>query len=264
MPQQSGISDQRSLFFKHGSLFWAKAFSFLVMGSFSFLLLVQSAAAQEDDYGKWKKQEQITRPVTRKRPRPVTITAPLLTMRWQFLVASDQKEQPVNPKSRDFVDGERARIAVQVNQNGYLYVINHTVKGDNSIEGPLLISRGQYSVKKDQQQVIPVTCPDSDRKNGKCWWTLKQPAGLEVVTIIFSRDEIDEWKDFNSDDEDPPVSESLVHEKSRESPNPQRKAWTVRKGSRPVGLNGPHVAMVWNPNLKNNEVLVERIEFNHK
>jgi hypothetical protein len=121
-----------------------------LLGLFCALLPVRSASAQEDDYGIWKKAEVITRPAAKNRPHPVRIKAPLLTMRWQFFVAGDEtKEESIDPAKRTFVDGELVRIAVQVNQSGYVYVINHTVKRDNSIEGPFLISRGQYQIMKD-------------------------------------------------------------------------------------------------------------------
>jgi Domain of unknown function (DUF4384) len=225
----------------------------ILLGLFCSLLLVRSAYAQEDDYGTWKKEQVITRPAAKSRPRPVRIKAPLLTMRWQFFVAdAEANEAAIDPAKRTFVDGELVRIAVRVNQSGYLYVINHTVKRDNSIEGPFLISRGQYQIKKDQQLVLPPLCPESNRIDGQCWWRTKSPPGREVITIIFSRDEIEEWRDLDSSKEDSPVSESLIYSVSRESPETNRK------------IHGQHLMEVWNPNPKRNEVLVERIEFTHK
>jgi hypothetical protein len=234
----------------------------ILLGLFCSPLLVRSASAQEDDYGTWKKAEVITRPAAKSRPRPVRIKAPLLTMRWQFFVAGEEtNEESIDPSRRTFVDGELVRIAVRVNQSGYVYVINHTVKRDNSIEGPFLISRGQYEIRKDQQLVLPLVCPESNRIDGKCWWRTKSPPGREVITIIFSRDEIEEWKDLDADTEDSPVSESLIYAVSRESPETNRK---LLKGSPSQGVNGQHITEVWNPNPKRNEVLVERIEFTHK
>jgi hypothetical protein len=234
----------------------------ILLGLFCPPLLVRSASAQEDDYGTWKKAEVITRPATKSRPRPVRIKAPLLTMRWQFFVAGEETdEMAIDPARRTFVDGELVRIAVRVNQSGYVYVINHTVKRDNSIDGPFLISRGQYQIRKDQQLVLPPLCQESNRIDGKCWWRTISPPGREVITIIFSRDEIEEWKDMEAGKGNPPVNESLIYSLTRQSPDTNRKIW---KGSQSQGINGQYVTMVWNPNPKRNEVLVERIEFTHK
>ncbi|HKX33328.1 MAG TPA: DUF4384 domain-containing protein [Blastocatellia bacterium] len=226
------------------------------------LLAARSVRGQEDDYGRWQKAEVITRPATRTRPRPVRISAPLLTMRWQFLVADEETaEQAVDPGSRSFADNELVRIAVQVNQTGYIYVINHTIKNDHSIEGPFLISRGQYRIQKDQERVLPLRCPSTNQRGGKCWWRIKSPPGREVITLIFSRDEIEPWKNLETHEREPAVDEALIYALTRESPQTRRKLW---KGPPSQGLNGSQVNMVWNPDRGRNEVLVERIEFTHQ
>lgn len=236
-----------------------------------FQINTWNSAAQNLGVGlSWEKETTITRPVTKKRPQPVRIQAPLLTLRWQFLVAgANTAEQAISPKSREFIDGEFVRMAVQVNQKGYLYVINHTVKSDKTIEGPFLISRGKYSVNKNQQVILPLNslseCPEANQKDGKCWWKIRPPAGREVVTIIFSRDEIEEWSQA-SPTTDLPVDETKIYELTREAPKTKSGIWTtaMQKQSKLEGLTGPYVTMVWNPNSANNELLVERIEFNHK
>ncbi|MCI0336640.1 MAG: DUF4384 domain-containing protein [Acidobacteria bacterium] len=239
---------------------------------YCFLTQARTVTAQgREGFGLvWEKSQNITRPPTPKRPRPKPTTAPLLTLRWQFQMAGAQtKGEAINPTTRTFVDGELIRIAVQVNQNGFVYLINHTVKSDKEIEGPVLLPGGKYSVKKDQEIVLPPTplseCPAENQKDGKCWLRTEPPAGIEVVTIIFSRDEIDEWANLSTAIKNP-VAEPLINELTRKCPNPSRAVWTeaVQKNSKLKGIRGPHVKMVWNPNKNDNELLVERIEFNHK
>lgn len=236
-----------------------------------FCCLVQALPALAQNPGIfWEKKKVITRPVVKNKPKRPPLKAPLLTMRWQMWVSTQQAQaDPVDPRNRTFVDGELVRLAIQVNQKGYLYVINHTVKSDKTIEGPKLISHGKYAVEKNHQDVHPkvdfADCPKGAQKGGKCWWLMMQPAGREVVTIIFSRDEIEEWVNLKSEWE-PLVDETLIHELTRQSPGTRRAAWTVpmQGALKLTGIAGPHVMMVWNPNRQNNEILVERIEFNHK
>jgi len=204
-------------------------------------------------------------------PRPVK--KPLLALRWQLLTYDKQnREQAVDPLTQNFVDDDGVRLGVQINQDGYVYIVNHTVERDGKITPPTLISKEQNLIRKDTVIELPTTLPPtcrnmSYRQNGKYWWKMRPPAGREVVTIIFSRKPINELAEAARKDpcKDVWVSDSLLFELTRKAPEPKHEFWTpqMQKQSGLQGIKGAHVIMVWNPNPSNNDLLVERIEFNY-
>lgn len=220
----------------------------------------------------WDKPQTITRKPPRRvtnRPRPPKVLAPLLTMRWQVQTLPRNSQGcaalPVNTTGHTFQDKDEVRLAVQVNQKGYMYIINHTESPDGRIiEGPKLISLGQYEAEKNMKQLLPPACPPQGQRCGECWWGMYSPAGREVITVVFSRDEIDEL--FNRENQDKMVSASFITELQRLSPAPRHRPWPVesQRRARLSGVIGEHVTMVWNPNAQDNEVLVERIVLDHQ
>ncbi|MEP7340291.1 MAG: hypothetical protein ABI977_21340 [Acidobacteriota bacterium] len=155
------------------------------------------------------------------------------------------------------------RLALQVNQKGYLYVIGHTETGTRKIiDPPKQINLGQNKTVADFRQVLPATCPDESARCGDCYWEITDPAGLDVITVIFSREQIPQL--MNPGNESRVVSASFIQELSEKAGKPMRRLWEPGKqGSDTSGVVGQYVYQVWNPNVKNNELLVERIELNH-
>lgn len=254
---------------KHlGKIFFSVMFLLVATNS-----SIEKVTAQKDDPSNvWINSTPIKRPPDKGRKRK-SIVAPFLTMRWQVLTlgrkaeisANNCVEEPINPAGFTFTDKDAVRLAVQVNQKGYLYLINHTEAPDGRIiEGPKLISAGQYEVEKDLKQLLPPTCPKDESSCGQCWWRMYSPAGREVVTVIFSRDKINQLA--NNSGYDLMVSASYIEELKRNSPNPKHQLWDLdsQKKSRLTGVTGHHVTMVWNPNASDNEMLIERITLNHQ
>ncbi|MCI0336639.1 MAG: DUF4384 domain-containing protein [Acidobacteria bacterium] len=231
----------------------------------SLPVVAQQQSGQQKDVGlSWEKPETILRP--KKGPQQSRIRAPLLALRWQLLILDKRnREQPVDPKTQYFADGDYMRLAVQLNQNGYFYVIKHTLD-NNDQRSPLLLISNKYEVAKDEVVEIPDPKSSEYRRNDKSWWKIGKRVKSDVITIIFTRDRIDRLAASGlSSSEGDVVDEQLVFELTRQSSNPEEKLWSLamQKNSNLRGILGEHVKFLRNPDPRNNEVLVERIEGRH-
>ena len=126
----------------------------------------------------------------RTRPAPKTEKAALLTLQWHLLKrVSDTKEEETNP-TQEFQTGDRLKLAITVNQSGYLYILNQPQGKDGVLLFPdVRINRGQNFVIKNNEYVIPSYCPDYENPKD-CWFKMTPPAGIETLVVIFSRDRI--------------------------------------------------------------------------
>lgn len=209
-----------------------------------------------------------------RTPRAEVLTAPWLALRVQVLtLPKDVRGEPVNcneplavdAATHNFVKGNWVRLAIQVNQKGYLYLVNYTEAPPGKIiNGPSLISIGQYEIEKDARQMMPPTCPAKYQKCGECWFEMYDPAGREVVTLIFSRDEIPELIKQRMYDQN--VSASFLDELEKSAPPTQQRVLTLAAQQRAqwTGVAGPYVTLFWNANSKNNELLIARVKLNHQ
>ncbi|MEJ7709804.1 MAG: DUF4384 domain-containing protein [Pyrinomonadaceae bacterium] len=125
------------------------------------------------------------RPSARRRVEKV----PLMTLQWRVMkVATDGNQTDTNPGAV-FYPGDRLRLAVKVNQPGYLTIIH---QGGPDKDGMIVfpdsrINSGQNYVKKNEEFVIPSACPAGINPRD-CALIVAPPAGVELFTLIFSRD----------------------------------------------------------------------------
>src|SRR6185436_12918874 len=91
---------------------------------------------------------------------------------------------------QEFQTGDKLKLALTVNQSGYLYIVNQPEGKDGVLLFPdLRINKGQNYVIKDKEYVIPSFCQDfEDPKD--CWFKMAPPSGTETLIVIFSRDKI--------------------------------------------------------------------------
>jgi hypothetical protein len=209
----------------------------------------------------WTNVIAIERRASPGRRRQV-IRKPLLTLEWRIMMeGEDQELDDVSPQTI-FHTGDRIQLRVKPNQDGYLTIIQNT-EGD---EGVVLfpdsrIKNGKNFVKKNQEIILPSSC-DKDYldKNGNCSFELQEPAGREIITLIFSREAIPavigrinivggnvKWGEIAE------VKETKTKTTSRPNLSPE-------KG----GGAGRYAIWVTNADRKNNEELVEKIVLNHK
>ena len=194
--------------------------------------------------------------------RKLIIRKPLLTIEWRIMMeGEDQTPEEVSPQTI-FHTGDRVQLRVKPNQDGYLTILQNT-EGD---EGIVLfpdsrIKNGKNFVKKNQEIIVPSSCDKEYLdKNGNCSFELQEPAGREIITMIFSREAIPavigrinivggnvKWEEVDE------IKETKSKTTSRPSISPE-------KG----GGAGGYAIWVTNADRKNNEELVEKIVLNHK
>ena len=207
-----------------------------------------------------KRVEKPNRQRTQPVPRTGRQKAALLTLQWHLLKRLDNKNGAEADPRRSFQTGDQLKLAVTVNQSGYLYIVNQPEGKDGVILFPdLRINKGQNFVAKDKEYAIPSYCPGFEDPND-CWFEMAPPAGTETLIVIFSRDKITTLP--NAIDKPNAVvkrsvvdqlisnSEQKVKQVSGELTIPGKKA--VRYATR-----------VQNTNLQDNEELIATIEVKH-
>src|SRR6266850_5657668 len=124
------------------------------------------------------------------RPAPKVQKAALLTLQWHVLKRTGDDSHEEADTTREFQTGDRLKLAITTNQNGYLYIINQPHGKDGMLLFPdLRINKGMNYVVKDKEYMVPSYCPDFDDPKD-CWFQMVPPAGTETLLVIFSRDKI--------------------------------------------------------------------------
>ena len=250
----------------------------LVLIIFGLLTLSLTSLAQDppDPAGKGKnpyiledRDEEAPAPRRgRVRRAPQRQKTPALAIYWQLLTIDKQNQESAVAPSREFSDGDLVRLAVQVNQDGYLYLVKHTIDKDGQSSPPALVSKEVAKVARNEVVELPFGCDSKSMRNGKCWWKVRKPAGREVITAVFSRTRVDKIAEIarTNSGEEIYVSENLLFQITQESPLPQRQVWTSADQYRnePQALRGGYITKVWNPQPQIRELLVVRIEFAHR
>lgn len=154
----------------------------------------------------WDKPVPVTRvekprrtpPKPRPKPKPhkpVVQMAPLLALRWSVQKRDQSKMvKPANPEGT-FKVGDYLRLLIEVNQDGYLYIIQEGLL--TMIFPDKRIKNGDNRVTKGQKIVIPSNCAKDIEAQDQCWFVMEDKD--DDITLIFSRDRIDDLP--NSADE---------------------------------------------------------------
>jgi hypothetical protein len=245
--------------FKRSNKFWLLALSAAIVLSLG-LSNRTSARAQEGAFT-WDKPQTVIRKakpryirrVTPRAPKPKPVEqVPLLTLQWRVLkVGPDGTQNETNPGAT-FYPGDRLRVAVKVNQSGYLTIIH---QGAPDKDGAVIfpdsrINNGQNYVNKNQEFVIPSACPAGINPRD-CALVVAPPAGREYFTLVFSRDLIsDLTAKVAAGGLNPQVLQQLKTESGQ----------ILKRGQ---GINtGPYAIWVVNTNTKDNEEIIETLVLN--
>ena len=216
----------------------------------------------------WDKPVEVKRVVKPKREttrrRPKIERTPLLTIQWRVLKRNpDGTELETNPTTM-FHTGDRLRLAITPNQEGYLYIIHHSEGRDGAIIFPdSRINDGQNFVKKDQEYVLPAYCPTPEFNDPRdCWWRMTPPGGQEIFTLIFSRDLITSLPNRVTE-EGGVVKQSLISEIEADSHQALKRTSRPELSPQQGGGAGRYIVWVTNTNSKDNEELIETIVLTH-
>src|SRR5262245_36200591 len=168
------------------------ALSALPVDSLTCLARKRAVSAQGQDSLVWEKPQEVVRQpkkYQKKKPMRGKQTVPLLALR-VWVLKRDAELNPVatNPNAV-FQIGDRLQLAVQANQNGYLYLVqDDSGSADASLLFPdSRINDGQNFVKKEQRIIVPSNCEEKyNDERGNCWWKVTDKD--DNLTIIFSRE----------------------------------------------------------------------------
>jgi Domain of unknown function (DUF4384) len=142
-----------------------------------------------------------SRPVGAKSDKTVKGPSPL-GLRYSIVKQIDGESIEVDPESV-FRSGDRIRLNVQANDNGYLYIV---LRGSSGRWSPLFPSKeilsGDNRVKKGGEYEIPL---------GSVWFAFDEQQGTEKLFIVLAR-------------QPEPDFEKLVQSLRRESPPQQAKS----------------------------------------
>ena len=205
-------------------------------------------------------KRQPTAPNRKPAPRQVRRTAPmqqraaLLTLQWRLLRFTEDGLRRVVNVEDTFSPRDRLVLAIKANQNGYLYVVRQaTPERDGQVLFPSrYYNAGRNYVQKDQEFVLPSDCAEFA---APCWFNLQPPSGKEMITLIFSRDEIEELPNFAS-----PNATSLnvrAQLLSNLIAGSQQRLLRI-----PGVLSDRYTIWVRNTNPDNNEEIIETLTLN--
>ncbi len=229
-------------------------------------IFVPPVAAQKQGAPLWYSVVTVKRvdKPNRQRTRPVPKTgkqkAALLTLQWHLLKRVDDTTQVEADPSQEFQTGDKLKLAITVNQTGYLYIVNQPEGKDGVLLFPdLRINKGQNYVVKDKEYVIPSYCQDWDDPKD-CWFKMAPPAGTETLIVIFSRDRITTLPNQIAKPY-APVKRALVEQLI--SSSEQKVKQVTGELSIPGRKAARYATRAQNVNLQDNEELIATIELRH-
>jgi len=187
----------------------------------------------------------------RKR-RQVVEQAPLLKLQWRVLKVRDNGTDEETSPLALFHVGDRLRLAVRTNQDGYLYIIH---QASPSSPGQIIfpdsrINGGRNDVGKQQELILPSNCPPGTSPRD-CALAVAPPAGREVFTLVFTRDPITDLPNTAAESTGGIPVETLLKLRADSGQTLRRI-----KGSTPLSV------LVVNTNTKDNEDIFETLLLN--
>lgn len=196
-----------------------------------------------------RKPKPNRRPVRRTKP---VVKAVLLKLEWRVLKVRDDGSQEETSPLAVFHTGDRLRVSVRTNQDGYLYIVHQT---SPNAPGQIIfpdsrLNNGSNVVSKGQEFVLPSNCPpDIERRD--CALIVTPPAGQELFHLVFTRDPFTDLPNSAAEATGGIPPETLLKMKSSSGQVLKRV-----RGITPLSV------LVINTNTKDNEDIFETLVLN--
>jgi Domain of unknown function (DUF4384) len=196
-----------------------------------------------------RKKKTNRRPVRRTR---AVVKAVLLKLEWRVYKVRDDGSQEETSPLAVFHNGDRLRVSVRTNQDGYLYIVHQVAP---NAPGQIIfpdsrLNNGSNVVSKGQEFVLPSNCPaNMDRRD--CALIVTPPAGQEIFHLVFTRDPFTDLPNSAAEATGGIPPEALVKMRSDSGQILKRM-----RGSTPLSV------LVINTNTKDNEDIFETLVLN--
>ncbi len=174
--------------------------------------------------------------------------AQLLKLEWRlYKVLADGSEEEASLNT--FRRGDRLRLGVRTNQDGYLYVIHQkSPASPGEVVFPdSKLNNGSSSVYKSEEFVLPSNCPVKISRRD-CALILASATGEEIIYLFFSRDPFIDLPASASD-----ANESISPETLEKLMNDSGQDLRPQKGSTPFS------ELLVNINTRDNEDIIKKV-----
>ncbi len=134
----------------------------------------------------WKSNSKQITGATAGSPTYSPTTSPAITKMKVSLIRRDKRgnEEDVSTNTR-FYNGDRVRIRIQADQNGFLYILHRGSSGNVSMLYPdQRIEGGNNRIDKENVVIIPT---------GRGWYEFKDAPGTEMIYLVFSENKAERF-----------------------------------------------------------------------
>lgn len=214
------------------------------------------------------KPKRVYRPHRKYRMRPKVETAPLLTVQYRVLIKRTDGSEGESSLASVFHTGDRLRLGVTANQDGFLYVVYQKEGEDGQIMFPdSRVNHGENYVSNNAEFVLPpINCPDPDPNH--CWYEVTADPEQEYFIIVFSRDQITDLPNSGgkpSDAVKKALTSGVVKKEIIENYIKSARVQDYKIYGRPKGSNTPasrYAVWITNTNRQDNEEIILRVPLN--
>jgi hypothetical protein len=214
------------------------------------------------------KPKRVYRPHRKYRTRPAVETAPLLTVQYRVLIKRADGSEGESSLASVFHTGDRLRLGVTANQDGFLYVVHQKEGEDGQIMFPdSRVNHGENYVTNNQEFVLPpINCPLPDPDN-ECWYEVTDDPAQEYFIIVFSRDQITDLPNTagRPDAIKSVLTSGVVKKDIIESYIKSARVQDYKIYGRPRGAStraSRYAIWITNMNRKDNEEIILRVPLN--